>query len=213
MYQVAVRTLLLVVLVGVSTGCPGPKPAPRQPAPDNGGYVSQEAMASGSRTLDSRDLNSAADEIVRGVLTQPRIAGRKEAPILIIDATVWQNESSAQLNMNMLGDDINTAIVEKAEGRVRVIDREAIAIVEKERALKRDGVVGAGTNAPTQATYGADYRLLLRVSSREGVNKGTGTVDRNFQLAFKLLDLETSETVWAKSVKVRKVGTDDVIYQ
>lgn len=203
----------VALLVTCSVGCPGPGPGPKQEPPSKGNYVSSSAAVDGSTTLDSRDLNAAADAIVRGILSQPKIAGRKEAPILIIDATAWKNESTATLNMNMLADNINTAVVEKAEGRVRVIDREAAALVEKERALKRDGVVGGGTNAPTQATFGADYRLELRITDRTGVHQGTGTLDRSFQLAFKLIDMETTETPWAKSIQVRKTGTDDVIYQ
>lgn len=207
-----VRSFLALVVVS-SMGCPASAPGRQGPPPNKGNYTGSETMVEGSTTMDPRDLSAAADEIVRGILSLPPIEGRNKAPVLIIDATKWTNESSVQLNLNMLGDDINTAVVERAEGRFVVIDREAIAVVEQERALKSDGVVGGGTNERTQATFGADYRLMLRISSREGVNKNTGTLDRSYQLAFKLLDLNTGATPWAKAIKVRKVGTDDVIYQ
>jgi PBP1b-binding outer membrane lipoprotein LpoB len=184
------------------------------PPPGQSEYVSDDTTVSGSTTLDTRDLDAAADQIVRGMLASPKIAGRTTAPILLIDADGWTNESSATMNLNMLADDIRTTILSKAEGRVRVVNREAIQQVEKERALKRDGTVGQGTLSPTGSTMGADYKLKLRITSHNGTNKRTGMATNSFQMAFEVIDLETAESIWAsKPISVNKRGADDEVYQ
>ena len=210
------RPLLLVTAFLAGAAC-GPKPgaATNRPnvVPGTSGYVSPDMVTEGSTTIDSRDLTEAADGITRNLLSQPKVATRTDPPRLLIDTEGWINESSATLNMNMLADDIRTSVIEKGQGRLRVVNREAIAQVEKERALKRDGVVGNGSLTPTAATMGADYRLKLRITSHDGTNKRTGGVDRAFQLSFELIDLETAESVWAKQFKTRKAGADNEVYQ
>lgn len=207
------KKLFIALLVSANVGCPAPGPSSDPAAPGgNGNYRSGNDVTEGSTTIDARDIASAADAVVRGILSQPGVAATGQPPILIIDAQHWVNESTAVFNLNMLGDDISTAVVEKAGGRVQVIDEEATAIVEHDRTLVNDGTVGQGTIDQGEVVAGHDYRLLLRITSMDAVHKGTGTVDRAFQLAFKLVNKKRM-MVWTKSVKVRKSGTDDVVYQ
>ena len=92
------------------------------------------------------------------------------------------------------------------------VGREHIGMVEKERQLKRSGTTDAGTIRTTQATAGADYRLVGRISSLDSVKNSTLTTSRYHQIIFEMIDLELGTIVWNGIYEFQKTAQDDVVY-
>ncbi|MCP4717733.1 MAG: penicillin-binding protein activator LpoB, partial [Deltaproteobacteria bacterium] len=100
-----------------------------------------------------------------------------------------------------------------AADRMVFVERTAASMVEKERALKRGGVVSEGTTGRTATTAGADFRLTGRVMSLDARRDSAGRVTKYHQIVFKMIDLESGVTVWSGIYEFKKSGSSDVIYR
>lgn len=163
--------------------------------------------------IESRDLLAMADQMVRDILATPVLAARKVPPRVIIDSRYFTNESSQRINQNLITDRLRTSLNRASEGRMVFLARQNAAMIEEERALKREGVTDSGTAGLTQAQFGADYRLTGNIASQDARNARTGQVQRFTQINFELVDLESGAIVWSNSYDVARAATDDVTYR
>jgi hypothetical protein len=167
--------------------------------------------------IESQDIISMTQKMVGDMLTNPVLASRVSpgipAPQVIIDAEYFSNESDFAFNKNMLTDRLRVELNRAANGRMVFIGRHYVEMVEKERELKREGVVGPGTTAPAAATLGADYRLGGRITNLVAGSVVTGIESRYFLITFEMVDQETAAIVWSNAYEFRKAAGDDVIYR
>ncbi len=163
--------------------------------------------------IQANDIAALTDKMVRDILSNPRVMNRSTAPRVIIDSANFVNESSSRFNKNMFTDQLRTNLMRAANGKLSFVSREHLAMVEKERELKRRGVVDSGTVRQTQATFGGDFRLVGRVSSQDVMQQGSQMKLRSHWISFELMDMETSEVIWSDGYPIDKVAQDDIMYR
>jgi len=163
--------------------------------------------------IESKDIISMTDQMVRDMLANPRLAACKEPPRIIIDSEYFINEGTVRINKNLITDRLRVELNRASQGRMIFIGRHYMPMIDKERTLKREGVVSLGTKEMTQATLGADYRLGGRMTTLDEINVETGMIERYVQITFELVDLETGEIVWNGIYSFAKAAQDDVIYR
>ena len=163
--------------------------------------------------IESQDIVGVTKKMMKDMLANPMIAGRKHAPRVIVDSQYITNESSSRtVNKNLLTDRLRVELTREAAGQMIFVGREYVAMVEKERELKRAGVTDAGTIRTTQATAGADYRLVGRISSLDSLKTSNQVASRYHQIVFEMVDLELGTIVWNGIYEFKKVAKDDVVY-
>jgi PBP1b-binding outer membrane lipoprotein LpoB len=163
--------------------------------------------------IESRDLLAMSDQMVRDIMATPVLAARKVPPRVIIDSRYFTNESSQRINANLITDRLRTSLNRASDGRLVFLARQNAAMIEEERALKREGVTDSGTAGLTQAQFGADYRLTGNIASQDARSSRTGQVQRFTQINFELVDLESGAIVWSNTYEVARTATDDVTYR
>lgn len=163
--------------------------------------------------VESQDIMAVTDQMMRDMLSNPQLVGRQVAPRIIIDSQYFTNESSSRINKNMLTDRLRINLNRAANGRIVFVGREYADMVEKERELKRMGVVDGGTIRQTQATAGADFRLVGRIMSLDAMDTASQERSRYHQITFELVDLELGTYVWSGMYEFQKTAQDDIIYR
>lgn len=207
---VLIATLMSVVtLIGCSSGSNIDNSAGRA-------TVYEDARSPGKVQgvgVESQDIMAVTDQMMRDMLSNPQLVSRDTAPRIIIDSQYFANESSSRINKNMLTDRLRINLNRAANGRLVFVGREYADMVEKERELKRMGVVDGGTIRPAQATAGADFRLVGRIMSLDAMDTRSQERSRYHQITFELVDLELGTYVWSGIYEFQKTAQDDVIYR
>lgn len=163
--------------------------------------------------VESQDIMAVTDQMMRDMLSNPQLMNREMAPRIIIDSQYFTNESSSRINKNMLTDRLRINLNRAANGRLTFVGREYADMVEKERDLKRMGVVDGGTIRATQATAGADFRLVGRIMSLDAMDMQSQERSRYHQITFELIDLELGTYVWSGMYEFKKSSQDDIMYR
>ncbi|OAN53700.1 penicillin-binding protein activator LpoB [Paramagnetospirillum marisnigri] len=163
--------------------------------------------------IESQDIVSMTDQMMRDMLSQPRLANAATPPSIIIDSEYFHNESSSRLNKNSITDRLRVGLNRAAAGRMQFVGRHYADMVAKERDLKRQGTVDRATLPATQAQKGGDYRLGGRITSLDSRDPKTGMMQRYNQIVFEMVDLETAEIVWSGIYEFAKAAQDDIIYR
>lgn len=204
---------ILVVIGGCASGY-GSRPlvqnAPGRPSQ----YI--DPATSGAVTgvgIESQDIIAMSEAMMRSMIASGAMDGRDVPPRIIVDSTYFRNEGAQFLNKRLIIDRLRTALVQAAQGRMVFVAREYAGMVEKERELKRQGVVDAATTGMTRATAGADYRLTGRIKSLDATDTRTGTIQRYNQITFEMVDLEYGTIVWSDQFEFAKFGQEDAVYR
>ncbi|CUA86718.1 penicillin-binding protein activator LpoB [Pseudidiomarina woesei] len=163
--------------------------------------------------VESQDIMAVTDQMMRDMLSNPQLMNREVSPRIIIDSQYFTNESSSRINKNMLTDRLRINLNRAANGRLTFVGREYADMVEKERDLKRMGVVDGGTIRSTQATAGADFRLVGRIMSLDAMDAQSQERSRYHQITFELVDLELGTYVWSGMYEFKKSAQDDIMYR
>ena len=163
--------------------------------------------------IESQDIISMTDQMLRDMLSQPRLANAATPPNVIIDSEYFYNESSSRLNKNSITDRLRVGLNRAAQGRMQFVGRHYADMVEKERQLKRQGTVDQATLPAAKAQKGGDYRLGGRITSLDSRDPKTGMQQRYSQIIFEMVDLESAEIVWSGIYEFGKAGADDIIYR
>ncbi len=163
--------------------------------------------------VESQDVVSMTDQMMRDILATPQIAGREKAPRIVVDSAYFMNDSASRINKNAITDRLRVELNRSASGRMVFLGRHYGDMVAKERELKRDGGADAGTIRSTQAQAGADFRLGGRIVSMDAKSAKSGTVSRYHQITFELIDLELGNIAWSGLYEFKKEAQDDVVYR
>lgn len=163
--------------------------------------------------IESQDIISMSDQMMRSIITSGITQGQDRPPRVILDAEYFVNEGAQYLNKRLIVDRLRTGLLRAAQGRIVFVSRENIGMVEKERALKRDGMVDAATRGMTRATAGADYRLAGRIKTLDSRDPRTGVIQRYNQITFELIDLEYGTIRWSDQFEFAKIAQEDAVYR
>jgi len=163
--------------------------------------------------IESRDIVSSTDRIVREMLTVPELGMAAYPARVIVDGTYFYNESAQRLDKNLITDRLRVSLNQAARGRMVFVGRHYSRMVAEERELKRAGVVDAGTLPTAAAQAGADYRLGGRISSQHMRSPSTGLIQRYTQITFEMVNLETGVIVWSGIHELARASADDIVYR
>ena len=134
-------------------------------------------------------------------------------PNVIIDGEYLVNESSSRINKNSITDRLRVSLNRVAAGRMVFVGRQYADMVQKERNIKRAGVVDSATLPAARAQRGGDYRMGGRITSLDARDPRSGMIQRYNQIIFEMVDLETAEIVWSGIYEISKIAQDDIIYR
>ncbi len=164
--------------------------------------------------IESRDIDAMADLVVRELMSRPDLVSAAQPPRIVVDSEAFRNDSTQRIDRDMITGALRASLNRSANGRIRFISREAMALVMRERELKRSGVADVGTRGMTRSVAGLDFQLVGKMSSLDTRDSKSGLVQRRTQVIFELVDLETGELPWTSQpyVILRAAG-DDVVYR
>lgn len=170
--------------------------------PDERGFVAGTGV-------ESQDLVSVTDKMVRGILGIPEVANARTTPRVVLEPVV--NETRFPINKDIFLTRIRSNLNEHAAGRVRFLDREMMKTLERERELKMNGQVTASSDPNVVEFRGADYFLTGKL---QGMTTRTSAGVSDYVLySFRLTDARTSEIVWESSAEIKKQGLEDAAYR
>ena len=175
--------------------------------------VSTQSATVAGVGVESQDVVSMTDKMIRDILANPQIAGRSTPARIIIDSAYFSNDSSSRLNKNAITDRLRVELNRAANGRLVFVARHYGDMVQNERDAKRSGQTDAGTIRSTKATAGGDFRLGGRITSMDAASTTSGNVARYHQITFELIDLEYGTIAWSGLYEFKKEARDDVIYR
>jgi hypothetical protein len=204
-----------VALVALVTGCATPHAGldnspGRKTVYTDASTTSAQVAGVG---VESQDVISMTDKMMRDILATPQIAGRTTAPRIVLDAEYFMNDSASRINKNAITDRLRVALNRSAAGRMVFLGRHYGNMVAHERELKREGGADAGTVRSTRAQAGADFRLGGRITSMDAASSRSGVISRYHQITFELIDLELGNIAWSGLYEFRKEAQDDVVYR
>ncbi|MFH0965038.1 MAG: penicillin-binding protein activator LpoB [Planctomycetota bacterium] len=200
-----------VILSGCATYAP-----PRIPNAAGRPTVYENPASPGAVTgvgLESQDIVSATDRMVRDILATPVIAARQTPPRIVMDSSYFKNESSSVVNTNLLTDRFRTQLSRAAGPKMVFLARHYADMVEKERLLEQEGIVTEGTQGRTKQAYGYDYRLGGRIASLDAVDVRTGLKSRYHQITFELVERGSGVMVWSEMYEFKKAAWDSILYR
>jgi PBP1b-binding outer membrane lipoprotein LpoB len=175
--------------------------------------VSSSSTAVQGIGVESQDIVSMTDQMMRDMLQNPTLMNGASAPRVIIDSQYLVNESTSRINKNMMTDRLRINLNRASNGRLVFVGRHYSNMVNKERELKRSGLVDAGTIRTAQATAGADFRMGGRITSLDALDSNTQLKSRYHQVTFEMVDLELGTIIWSGIYEFKKTAQDDIIYR
>jgi hypothetical protein len=134
--------------------------------------------------IESQDIVSMTDRMMREILSVPQIAGRDKPPLVAIDDKKFENRSASRLDKKLIVNRLRVELNRKAQGRMY--------FVTPERA-------------------DADFSLNGSIASLD-TKAQTGMTGRYHQITFELVD-NMGLIVWSGMYEFRKSAQDDVIYR
>lgn len=163
--------------------------------------------------VESQDIVSMTDRMVRDILSNAAISGRTTPARVIVDSAYFSNDSSSRINKNLITDRLRVELNRAAAGRLVFVARHYGDMVSKERDAKRAGERDGGTIRSTKAVAGGDFRLGGRITSADAAQRSTGVVSRYHQITFELIDLEYETIPWSGIYEFKKEAQDDILYR
>jgi len=209
---------LLYLLVPVSmlfTGCASVNGDRDNSAPPHAVYqdsATASKVVSGVG-IESQDILSATDAMVRDIMATPEVVSRATAPKIIMDPAGFVNDSSSRVNVKLFVNRLSASLNRAAKGKLRFLGRAEGDLNNKERDLKANGEVDAGTIQKVKVPRGADFILRGTITSQDAVLKGPQTVRRYTNINFRLQEVDSDEVVWENNYDFTKEAQDDVIYR
>lgn len=159
--------------------------------------------------VESQDLVAVTDKMARSILAIPEIARAAATPRIVLDPV--KNDTRFTINKDIFLTRLRTQLNSKALGKVRFLDREMMATLEREQRLKQQGLVTASADPNVVEFRGADYFLT---GTLQGLTTKTTQGTSDYVLySFRLTDARTSEIVWEDSAEIKKQGLEDAAYR
>ncbi|MFP4459650.1 MAG: hypothetical protein ACLFSQ_08705 [Candidatus Zixiibacteriota bacterium] len=158
------------------------------------------------------ELNAMTGKMVRDLLACPIVSNKAFPPRVIIDASDFKNESSQEINLNIVTDDLRTQLVRASAGRILFVAREYVQSIEKERDIHKAGLTSDGYYS-SKNPAGADFKLAGRIVSQNIIDPESLHKSNYFLFTFEMIDLNNGFIVWSNNYKILKEGIDSLIYK
>ena len=162
--------------------------------------------------LESNDVINMTDSMVRSILNDPIFVNLKSPPRILVDETGFTLDGNTRINRKLITTKLRNGLSRAAMGRMVFVARYAQQAIMAERDIKRTGMVDRGTIRQTEATAGADFKLVGSILTTDE-RHSNGLTSRYHFINFELIDMELGVTVWADAYELKKTGADDVVYR
>ena len=166
--------------------------------------------------IEAQDIAAMTDQMVRDMLsnrTLSALAARPNPPQVVIDGQFFEVSGTQPIDKNLITDRLRVQLNRASKGQMVFVARNQAALVNQERAMRRDGVVDQGTTGLAQAQASADLRLSGRISTLNARSGTTGAVQRTNYIVFQMIDTERGTIVWENDYEFTRAATDDVVYR
>lgn len=163
--------------------------------------------------IESQDVVAMTDKMMRSLLSNPMVSNRPTPPRVLIDMEGFKNESTSVINLNMLAKRLQIELTRAANGRMVFVNRQNLAAIQKEREIKREGLVDGGTIRKTQATAGVDYQMFATITSQDAIDRQSQMRQRYHYISFEMVDMELGTLVWGDGFEMSKATQDNVLYR
>ena len=166
------------------------------------GYTdSSEVVVVGTKWSDS-DNQIVADAIVKQVLSANWYAEASKTGKPKIGVSKVRNLTSEEVDIDALVNYMKNELINS--GKVTFVANQDIdrGDIEKEMAYQQAGSVKKDSRAKVGAQTGVGYLLRGEVSSKNEMDDNVKMV--NYQVNFRLINLETAEEVWSGQKRIRK---------
>lgn len=194
-----VVTLLILAGCATSTVPNQGGVAPRRVAPD------QPSLGEGTG-IGSQDLQAVTDKMARSILSTAAISNAQSPPV--IGLLPVENDTRFVIQKEIFNRRIKAYLNTQCQGKVLFVARDRIESVERERELKRAGMVGSSGEG---IMAGVDYFLTGELT---GLSQASSTGRSDYILyTFRLIDSETGIEVWENFEEIKKEALEDAAYR
>jgi len=165
----------------------------------------QKSLGEGTG-IGSQDLQSVTDKMARSILSTPAIAGAQAPPGVRV--LPLENDTRFVIQKELFNRRIKALLNTQCQGKVLFVARDRIESVERERELKREGLVGTSAQG---IMAGVDYFLTGELT---GLSQVSSTGQSDYILyTFRLINAETGIEVWENFDEIKKEGLEDAVYR
>ncbi len=163
-------------------------------------YVKPDTVTEVDETFTDTDLKMMAEQMVQSIAELAVIKHRDTPPkIAMLDVG---NRTSQHIDTEGIVDKIMVSLLKT--GTVRFVDREVLKEMAKEKALVETQRIDVQDAVELGQLVGADYFLTGDIMSIEK-RKGT-THTAYYNLTLRLIDVNTSEIIWADEKEIKKMA-------
>ena len=200
---ITAATAAAALIAGCASGVQNPSGVPvTRLNSDEQGFVAGTGV-------ESQDLVAVTDKMARSILATPEILKAQGVPRVVLLPV--ENQTRFAINKDIFLDRIRAQLNSKAQGKVRILARDRMEALEKERELKRTGQVTASSDPNVQEFKGADFFLTGKLAGLT-TKARAGTSDY-ILYTFQLIDVRTSAIVWGGDDEIKKQAQSDAVYR
>ncbi|MEA2012867.1 MAG: penicillin-binding protein activator LpoB [Verrucomicrobiota bacterium] len=163
----------------------------------------------GSTGIESQDIISMTDKMVRDLLSTPIIMNRTEPAVLILDEKYFENDSSQRINKKLITDRMRFKLLRAANGKIKFPARHVVKMFKDEQKLRKTKEVRGKVVKTRQK---ANYRLTGNFKNFTD-SIGGGAKSNYVQIIFELVDLDTNEIVWTNMYEFKKTSRESSFYR
>lgn len=163
--------------------------------------------------FNARDAQQMAAELIGDMLSKPWIpnataknaaAGAQDPRPMVILGTVKNETKRFEINMGMVTDQVQEELLNSGKARVFA----ARDLRQELRTERFDTEFADPASVLKKANEKKAQFMIMGVLLDDQQVSGDGrTKDLYFQLKLEMTDIETTEKVWIRSARVRKVST------
>jgi penicillin-binding protein activator len=165
--------------------------------------VSTDTTADLSGKWNSTDSRLVAEEMIRDVVSRPWLSRFTQTegrtPVVIIGT--MRNLSSEHIEMTTFVDDISRELINS--GAVRFVASRDVREELREERADQQYYASEETAKLIAAETGADF--MLQGSVKTIMDRVDRTQAKYYQVDMKLVDVQTSETVWIGNKEIMKI--------
>lgn len=144
--------------------------------------------------------------MARQIMSTPSIASAQNPPVVVILPVM--NDTRFTINQQLFTRRLKALLATQCGNKVMFAARDRIEDVERERDLKREGLVGSSGEG---VLAGADYFLTGELT---GLSQQSSTGQSDYILyTFRLINSETSLEEWNGFHEIKKESLEDAIYR
>ncbi len=171
-------------------------------------YIDPDAPAKVEGTgIESRDIRVVVDQMAGELLTSGPIQKFDGTPrVAVLDV---ENRSRFLIDADIFTTLITDQLIQGAQGKLAIVNRDLIKQIQKEREMKRKGEVDSESDF--KALAGVEFFLEGEVRS---LSASTNKNQTDYVvIRFQVTDAESGIVGWSNSYEMKKQGHWGVMYQ